>query len=448
MHKGQKQRLAALLAAVMLLLTGCSLDVENLLQPPRAQGAQQAVQAALETYLKDSGLAGGRYTLKYPSEGEHISAFVLCDDGGKPTAATGEQAAYAVVFYSLSAAPEETHVNLLHREREEWVSVGDSVGYGADIRQVAFGDLNGDGCQELLTGWSTYHSKDNRLAVFSLGEELQAVSADLVYTKLYVGDLTATGPDSLLLLHIGGGNEVTATLQRMSGGHLVEGGRVRLDGYIQQFGGMTLCRLADGVHGLYVDGVKSAGTMVTELIYYDGTGLVAPFYDGVTNVNAVTARPAMLPARDIDGDALVEIPSARLLPGFTEQTGLHSTTRLTTWRVWDYAKKDWRVKQHTVWNSTDGYTVTLSDALAPQVTTAYDETTRTLDLLLQGDDRVWLRLCVGDTQTEAPAAHMKRVTLFAAEDEKTRCEAWYDAARLDEEKVRYMVARLTTVKGE
>ena len=157
-------RLAGLMAGLVLLTTGCSLDVESFLQPPRAQGEQQAIQAALDTYLRDTGSVTQRYTLKYPSEGEHTSAFVLCDEQGRPIGGD-TKAQLAVVFYALASAPEETHVNLLRREDAEWVSVGDSVGYGAAIRQVAFGDLDGDGMAELLTGWSTYDSKNHRLVI-------------------------------------------------------------------------------------------------------------------------------------------------------------------------------------------------------------------------------------------------------------------------------------------
>ncbi|MBQ5840844.1 MAG: hypothetical protein IIW40_02700 [Clostridia bacterium] len=448
MRRSKKRLLAMLLAGILLIAGGCSLDVETLLTPPRAQGEQQAVQAALETYLKDAGLAAARYTLKYPSEGEHTSAFVLCDEEGKPTTTSGERAAFAVAFYSLATATEETHVNLLRREGEEWMSVGDSVGYGADIQQVAFGDLNGDGMGELLTGWSTYHSKDHRLAVFTMGEELLALSAERVYTQLYVGDITADGKDSLLLLHIGGANKVTATLENLRDGKLVSAASTRLDGYIQQFGGMTLCRLAQGVHGLYVDGVKSANSMVTELIYYKDGKLVTPFYNPLTNMTTATARATLLPSQDMDGDAQVDIPTVTPLAGYTPQTATHTTAQLTTWRTWDYAANKWIDRQHTIRNGADGYMVILNEATLQGVTTAYDAATRTLDIMQAADKRVWLRLWAGEETPPPTDIATEQVVLFSAREDGMDCTAWYDPSILDEEKVRYMVARLTSAKGE
>ena len=62
----RRLRLSALLLAAVLCLGGCSLDVESFLRPPKAQGEQQAIQQALETYIRDSGQTASRYTLRYP----------------------------------------------------------------------------------------------------------------------------------------------------------------------------------------------------------------------------------------------------------------------------------------------------------------------------------------------------------------------------------------------
>ena len=301
----------AILAAVALVLTlavtGCSLGVESILQPPKLGGEQQAVQAALETYLQDKG--DDRYTLEYPVEGAHTAAFLLCDGQGYPTE---KSPVLAVAFYSLSAVPEETHIHLLRRTGEEWQSVADTVGPGVDVREVAFGDLNGDGTAELVTGWTTYYNRADQLTVYTMNE-LTGISASQTYSSFYVGDLTATGQDSLLVLTVG--DQVTATLQQMQENYLMEVDTVLLDGGIQRFGNRTLCRLTSTVHGLYVEGVKSGDTAVTELIYYDATGLHAPFYDPETNATAVTTRAGLLAARDIDGDAQVEVPTTLPLEG-------------------------------------------------------------------------------------------------------------------------------------
>lgn len=437
----KRMRWVALAAALCVLCSGCSLDVESFLRPPRVQGEQQAIQAALETYMLDSGGVAGRYVLKYPVEGDHTAAFSLCDEAGRPTE---EDARMAVAFYSFTATPEEIHINLLRREGDDWVSVADAVGAGVAIRQVAFGDLDGDGSAEIVTGWSTYSNRVHQMVVYDTEGGLRPVEGSRLYTAMYVGDLTAENKDSLLLLHNSGTEHVTATRNYVEAGRLIAAESVRLDGSVEQFGRMTLCRLATGVHGLFVEGYKTSGEMVTELIYYNNKGLCAPFYDPDTNRTAVTTRAGQLAARDIDGDGMVEIPYSRLL-------GEHADSKvggtLTVWRAWDYASGQWLDRAHTVVNTEDRYLITLDRERVDTLATAYDTASHTLDLADKETRRVWLRLTVGEYETSAPEENMRSLVLFSEDEGSPACTAWYDPKVLRAEKVRYMVSRLTEQGG-
>lgn len=438
MNNRRAHKLVAAMTAVLLLFGGCSMDVEQFLRPPKTQGEQQAVQTALETYIRDSRQAGSRYTLRYPVEGEHTAAFVLCDAAGRPLSDADEDAQLALAFYAMASEPNDTHINLLSREGSEWMSVADVVGASADVLQVAFGDLDGDGSAELLTGWDTYNSRDHRLSVFSLSQGLTRLSDDHVYTRLFVGDLTADGRDSLLLLHIASDGEVAATLETLKSGALISLGQVMLDSGIQQFGDMTLCRLTDNVHGLYVDAVKGTDTAVTELIYYDADGLHAPFCNQAGRVNTVTARPAGFAMRDIDGDAQVEVPLCTLLPGYAAGESAADHAYRTEWMAWDLATDAWSVKMSTIVNAADGYLVALHGQIWDTVTTTYVQSERLLTLLDADSLRPILRLRPITEDNEKTYT-----TLIKAADGYGGCEVWFDDERLDIDTVRYMVSRLS-----
>ncbi len=427
-------RMAAAVAAVLCLLCGCSLDVEQYLRPPKTRGEQQAVQQALETYIRDSGQSDSRYSLCYPVEGEHTAAFILCDAAGKPLVDTATSASLAVAFYATQSAPNDTHINLLRREANEWVSVADTVGGAADILQVAFGDLDGDGMAELITGWDTYNSRERRLTVFSLAG-LTRQADDRAYTRLYVGNLTATDKDSLLLLRIAG-DGVSATLEGYEDGKLTSRGQVWLDSDIQQFTGMALCRLAGGVHGLYVDAVKGTDTAITELIYVDGSGLHAPFCHQASRINTVTARPAGFAFKDIDGDALVEIPQCNLIASYTQAESTPDYAYETAWMAWDYVTGEWTTRARTVVNAADGYLI-VTDGLPSGLTTEYAADKKELTLLTVADERPLLRLRPLTGKDDKTYTE-----LFSAADGYAGCEVWFDDSRLDMNTVRYAVARL------
>lgn len=435
----KKIRFLALVWAVLLTLTGCSLDVESYLYPPAVGGQQQAVQEALETYLRDTyGVA--RYSVRYPVEGQHTAAFILCDDQGFPV--TEEQTpSLAVAFYALSSAPDTTRMNLLRRDADQWVSVADTAGNGLDIRQVAFGDLNGDGTAELVAGWTTFSDRTHRVAVYAPAEGLSLLAEGPLYASLYVGDLTADSSEDLVLFTIGE-ERVSAALYALTENGLAATDTVALDGGITAFGQMTLCRLAVGVHGLFVEGAKQGNTAVTELIYYDDTGLCAPFYDPATNSTPVTTRSGRLAARDIDGDAMVEIPDHILLSDHAESDVGGTVTR---WRRWDYATDSWQVQSHTLVNRADGYLVTVDDWRS--LHTAYDPATRTLMLADRATRRGWLWLSVEDTAPDAPEQELKSTRLFTADGGEQSYYAWYDPTVIEAEKIGYIVSKLTARGG-
>lgn len=429
----RRWRLPALLAALTVLCSGCSLDVESLLQPPKAQGEQQPILDALETYIRDSGKTASRYTLQYPSEGDYTSAFVVCDAHGMPTDKSNGIPVFAVGFYSFASSPDDIHINLLRRDQRDWVSLDDRTGFGANILQVAFGDLDGDGMAELLTGWDTYNSRDHRLAVLSMNNSLSVLSDSGQYTQLYVGDLTADEQEDVLLLRISGTGGVTATLETVRNGVLSVCGTVSLDGHIQQFGNMTISRLTPDVSGVYVDALKTDGSMVTELIYYNGTGLHAPFYDAWTDSTPMTTRLCALNCRDVDGDTQVEIPTMQLLDGYPEQQNNPSTAWRTVWKAWDYRSGKWAERLHSIVNTADGYLVMLDDAQS--VVTDYSASEQILTVRDSQSGDLYMSICAA---SEPPPEY---TVLYESEFGRSGCAVRLGES-MDVEQAQYRVIRL------
>ena len=451
----RRLKAAVLACAMAVVLAGCNLEVESYLIPPSPQGDQGEIAEALEDYVAEHADKGARLTLRYPNAGSYTSAFILMSDlQQRPSSGTLEDAAYAIAFYQTGSDGSPIHVNLLHRGTDGWESIGDVEGLTTDIDRVEFGDLDGDNVPEMLLGWSIYNSQDRQLHVYSFsGETLSVVSTDSVYTEFYVGNATDAGRDDLLLVRIGSGNRVTAQLKTLREGRLEELGSTRIDGFVQRFGRIQTGQLADGVRGIYIDMYKDGGTLVTELLYWDGTRLHAPFYDAGKNVTTATARDSGIPSMDIDGDGEIEFPQSTLLPGYEDEADTKEYMWLTDWYAWDYETGTVLAKASgpSLVNRKDGYCVWLEEGWRGSITTDYTRETRTLWIRPVENGNVgqaFLALRVTDDgETVDVEGEALQFQTWGRNDAIGRTySVWYDEAGpfdLDTLKIQHMLSQLT-----
>lgn len=139
----------------------------------------------------------------------------------------------------------------------------------------------------------------------------------------------------------------------MGNGQLSEWGMTRLDGDIVSFSNLQRVTLADGVFGVYVDGLQESGAMVTELIYWEDGQLNAPFYAPEDNLTAITWRESGIPSMDIDGDGQVEWPISSRMNGYEGE----SVQWVTRWMNWDYTTRTVQMKYSDLVNLEDRYSL-------------------------------------------------------------------------------------------
>ncbi len=390
------RRIVSIVAAVslLMLLCGCqtlTADTGSLLRPPSSGSEQAAIQAALASYI--SRTAGTEdYVLKYPKTGAYLSSFVMQDmdaDGVEE----------AVCFYRLNRANEKVHVHLLKKQSDGWTSISDVTGEGAEVEWVAFGDLQGDGCPELLTGWNVYsNNRDRDLVLYTLESDSLTERYRATCSAVAIGDITATGRDTLMLFTIDSTvHTVTADLIGMVEDSVTQFDSTALDGGITRFGTAQVCSFADGVNGVMVDAYKDNNQAITELIYWEGRRLWTPFYDVAQNLTEVTARetPAdsLIVSTDVNGDGIPEWPRTRRLVGY-EEVELNKALLLTTWMKWNYTTKTVEPLFDCVVNETDGYYLRLDPSwiggtrAEDRVSARYTAATHTFELLCVQDGTV------------------------------------------------------------
>ncbi len=404
------RRLAVLITAIFccVCFSGCGIissDVEKQLIPPKNDAEQEAIQTALHHYLRSDN-----YLLKYPAGGDYQTPFILLeqvklppvttapDDEVVPNALAWED--MAVVFYRFQGNQTLAQIHLLQKNvKGEWVSVANVQGNSEEISEVNFADVNGDGCPELMIGWSLYNSNDKLLGVYRLDKQLEQLPLHVSYTKLLVGDVTNDSAHDLMLLSIENMlNSVTASLYLHREGELRFEAGTLLDNHVLRFGKATFSALSPTVNGVYVDCYKDANTTITELIYWDGAQLHAPFNDKETGLNSITARETGLSSRDVDGDGMVEWPVTKRLPGY-ENTPLNKTFWQTDWISYDFRLEKAVQKFSSIVNLSDAYMFRLREEWANQVHIAYNEENRVLQLQLANQDQPFLELMASAKNT-------------------------------------------------
>ena len=351
-------RVLAAAAAIVIFLTGCSasgFSVENYMRPPAAAGDSAAIQQLLNEVL------GTEFSLRYPRSGEYRSAVVLED-------IDSDTADEAIVFYRLSTESSGAHMIVLDcDERGEWTIAGQSAGSG-EIDRVLFGDINGDGSQEIITGWSGYYD-GGTISVHSLvggvlhrisvvtGEQ-DAYPADQ-YSEMAVGDFDGDMRDEVMTVYRSPSDGM-AVARILRIGYGVDGSAqmrtadsAATDGSVYQYINAQAGYTGMGSFCMVLDGCRGADQYVTEIVYWDKEeqALVSPLNNTEETVTAVFGRTLPTISQDINGDGMIEIPSDKLLPGYSARS--EAPMYLTSW--YNFNRDEARLAAQAVMRLDQGY---------------------------------------------------------------------------------------------
>lgn len=377
------KRIAVSLAALTLsaALSGCSLSAltaENVMKPPEAFGDGAELQAALEDSL------GPQITLRYPRSGDHRSAVVRAD-------VDNDGLEEAIVFYRPDTESTGARMVLMDLNVDgDWILTGEFADTAGDIDRVIFGDINGDGSLDIITGWSAYsdygtlciHSCSDgtlrRVSVFDSAAQAGAHALSS-YTELAVGDFDGDGVDELLTVAMAGTDEAgEARLLKWQVGpnaasavHTVS--QLTLNPGASDYIASVAGRVAWNSYGIVIDSQRTGGGYASEMVLWDGDSrrLISPAGENGRNI---FFRTVSLEASDVDGDSFIEIPEDSLLPGCSAP----NTQRvyLTDW--YSFNGRNYVRDFSAIMRPDSGYYFTVPDHWRGVVTAQPDAATRTL----------------------------------------------------------------------
>ena len=345
MKVGKGLRIFAALLC-LFMLTSCSefdSNAKSLLLAPRQEELYH-IQKALEKS------AGSDITLKYPTSGEYRSAFVLKDINGD-----GENEAFA--FYSKTVDETVTmNINIISSNGEEWKSKGNSNIVAGGIEKVVFCDLDGDGVEEIIVGWTVFGNVDKQLAVYSFDGEGLKKRVGEKYSDFICGNLTGDNKNEIIVLGINATDKsAIAKVFSLNEGSVSEIGAVQLDGGITSFYTPVLSKLSNSKPAVYVDAVKGVG-LITEILWFEKDTLM---HLNRTNEaeESQTFRTTLATVKDFNSDGILDVPLSEILKS-TEKNEEIDKVYVTNWSNFD--GKNFKTVASAFMNYSDGYYLTIS----------------------------------------------------------------------------------------
>ena len=368
---------AAVAAAV--ILTGCSdisFGEQTVLRPPRATGDRAEIQTII------SEQAGSGYTLKYPQRGEYRSAITVFT--------TGNNNEYAVALYS-GDNDSTLNLSIIAHEEDNWVCLGSFTNTGTGVDRIMLEDINNDGKDEILVGWSGYNSTRNTLSAYSMeNETVREMVIDEYYTDIVVADITDDKSDDIVLLSLR-----NAQTQSPSSAKLLQYSEqekrpigkfsIELDSEVTSFANVSVGKITENKLGVFLDGEKTGGLMTTQVIYYssDKNSLLNPLVT-LTESGSVTnptTRKYVINSKDIDGDGYIEVPVVSQMAASSDENA-GSVCTMTTWKQLDIKDGSLKTRLNTVINYTDGYYFVMPDEWVGNVTALNDPENRQVTFYL------------------------------------------------------------------
>jgi hypothetical protein len=364
----------ALFLALATALSGCSfagLDAQTLMHAPRPTGDNEA---DIQTLLESAG--SGDMTLKYPNSGDCRSAIIthnLC----------GDKNSEAMAFYEKGDDAVGISVMFMTKDPkgDKWKSMGSFTNPASQVDRVCFGDLDGDGTDEVIVGWGSGANNTGSICVYYYKNgKINELKLNQSYTEMAVMDFDGDGKDEIFTANITQGDQpAAARLIRIRNGSIELMGTAPLDAGVTKYASVKTGLVNEKQVGIVLDGAKAANSMVTELLYWDKKSktLKAPFYVPAAKGAKNTERSTSVVSRDINGDKIIEIPIVTQMPGYSGAV-VDEAAFLTTWQRYETETNTFVRVMSMVIDYSDGYWFSIPDLWRGKTTTKTDVPSRTL----------------------------------------------------------------------
>lgn len=287
-----------LLAALLFCLSGCySGNIDQYFSLPMASEEYRQLQSLIDEELA----SGSEYAA--PIHGSYRQSVQLSD-------VDGDGADEALAFFRDAA--KNPKINIYDSENGEYRLARSISGEGSSIGRIDYADLTGDGQKELLVSWQI-SSGLSVLGVYSLAGWSGDVLLSTDSAEFVTGDINRDGCDELLNLRAANSTTYLVDQYTFPLGQEPQATSAALSAGISALQRLRMVTLAGDAPALLAESTLTTGDLVSDLFVCRDGSLINLTMNRTTQISETRRSYSLVYAQDIDGDGSTEIPHPQQL---------------------------------------------------------------------------------------------------------------------------------------
>lgn len=287
-----------LLAALLFCLSGCySGNIDQYFSLPMASEEYRQLQSLIDEELA----SGSEYAA--PIHGSYRQSVQLSD-------VDGDGADEALAFFRDAA--KNPKINIYDSENGEYRLALSISGEGSSIGRIDYADLTGDGQKELLVSWQI-SSGLSVLGVYSLSGWSGDVLLSTDSAEFVTGDINRDGCDELLNLRAANSTTYLVDQYTFPLGQEPQATSAALSAGISALQRLRMVTLAGDAPALLAESTLTTGDLVSDLFVCRDGSLINLTMNRTTQISETRRSYSLVYAQDIDGDGSTEIPHPQQL---------------------------------------------------------------------------------------------------------------------------------------
>ena len=359
-------RLAALLLAAMLVLSGCGLaTVEQMYALPKRSTQYHDLQNAI-----DSAMTGLEYAA--PTSGEYQQTVQQADLDGD-----GEN---EYLLFARGSGEKPLKILIFARADESYQLLETIESHGAAFQVVEYVDMDGSGGTELIVGRSVGDQVIGSVSVYTFASGLSEQLMSVSYNEFVMCDLDASGLYELLVISQGATDNANAvaSLYSYENGAMVRSTEANLSAPPESIKRIMVSGLSGGIPAVYVASALAESAVITDVFALKDGCFTNVSFSNDSGTSVQTLRNYYVYADDIDDDGELELPSLMEMTA-PVQRAYSSMQYLIRWYAMtiDGGEVD---KMYTFHNYDAGWYMLLGDDWAHRILVTQEGSTYTFSM--------------------------------------------------------------------